>query len=140
MKQDYCDMDGISVYFAKHQFHPGEKWYKKIWYWTKGLFIRPKFSKEALEPAEKLSYTHQSYDNIVPGNLEFSKESMNKVRLLEEHQSDRHIYCEDRSECCHSDVNQETDGDADWISCAKCGEDCNGYLSTCPECIKENNI
>ena len=31
------------------------------------------------------------------------------------------------SECCNAPTECETDGDADWLICSKCGNPCNSY-------------
>ena len=38
------------------------------------------------------------------------------------------LYEGDKSECCHVELIMNTDGDADWFTCEKCGEDCNGIF------------
>lgn len=44
--------DGIPLFNAEH---PRPKF--NLWNWVKAIFIRPKFSKEALEPADEIIST-----------------------------------------------------------------------------------
>lgn len=46
-------VDGIALSPKKHPFWPEKKWYQKIWLWFKYRFHRPRFSANAIEPAEK---------------------------------------------------------------------------------------
>lgn len=51
--------DGMPINFISH---PRPKWYIRIWQRIKAIFVRPRFSKEALEPAEEVEMD-DSLDN-----------------------------------------------------------------------------
>lgn len=46
--------DGMPLFNAEHKFWPELKWYQKIWKWIVSIVVIPKFSKNALEPAEDI--------------------------------------------------------------------------------------
>ncbi len=53
--------DGESIQMVEH---PRPPFFKRIWLMIKAIFVRPKFSKEALEPAEKVISDDGILDNF----------------------------------------------------------------------------
>ena len=78
--------DGIEI---KFQSYPKYNLYKHILFMIKNFFIRPKFSKETLEPAEDLGYISKDdygnyiFDRTDPEYIKDSKRVIEQYKLCD---------------------------------------------------------
>lgn len=80
------DVDGIMIKSIKKPF--------RFWWWLRNLFKRPRFSKESLEPAEKLSDKDLvlEWDKLAHG-----KGDLNKIMEMSDISGKSRYFCEE----CH---------------------------------------
>jgi len=72
-KDFYATGDGIPLFSARHLPWPEKKWYQRILLQIKYFFVRPRFSANAIEPAEKI------VGELMTNLLEHDKQMLSKV-------------------------------------------------------------